>query len=120
VHNCNLYLYPSAFTGEGLIQGTGLSGVNVSTAPPLCAPPPARVPPSLVVGAVSPCVQRWAARWQPPPALGGGLLRSWRVLTLLWGGGRGAVRAGGGCAAWGCRVCVCGRAHPPPTERRLW
>jgi hypothetical protein len=24
----------------------------------------------LVLGTVSPCVQRWAARWHPPPALG--------------------------------------------------
>ena len=44
----------------------------------------------LVLGAVSPCVQRWAARGHPPPALGEHPRWSWRVLTLLWGGGRGA------------------------------
>jgi hypothetical protein len=51
--------------------------------PPLCTAPPARLSLSRVVGAVIPCVQRWVARWHPPPALGVGLLRSWRVLTLL-------------------------------------
>jgi hypothetical protein len=69
---CNLYICPPAFTRvRGQLRGRDI-GDNVprSTAPPLCASPLTRVSPSLVVGAVSPCVQRWAARWHAPPALG--------------------------------------------------
>ena len=76
----------------------------------LTPPPPVHTPVCpllLLLGTVNPCVQCWAARRHPPPALGEHPRWSWRVLTLLWGGGRGAVRAGGGsCAAWWCRVCV--------------
>jgi hypothetical protein len=84
--------------------------------PPLCTAPPARVSLSLVMGAVSPCVQCWAARWHPPPALGGGLLRSWRVLTLLWGGGRGCSESGWGqlCSVGVQGVCAGGRIRLPP------
>jgi hypothetical protein len=88
----------------------------------LTPPPPVHTPVCpllLVLGTVSPCVQRWAARWHPPPALGEHPRWSWRVLTLLWSGGRGACtgRADeGSCAVWRYRVCAGGRIRLPPKD----